>query len=448
MYGGTTGPWDGTASVNGVVNLTWPNITIPYTNDFESAVLTTDGWSTQIVVGTMDWEIANFSGSDNYAEMSNYSGGNSASETWLVSPTIDLSGATTPLFSFDNACNYSGDDIAVYVSTDYAGDVTTASWDTLSPVLSAGGFSEVNSGDLDLTAYVGGDLYIAFKYVGTDADGKTWQIDDISIVEAPLFEAPVIENIVATPAYPTSSDAISVTADVTDADGTVSTVTLNWGTVSGTLDNAINMSSSKAAWSTDTQIPAQADGTVIYYNIVAVDSDAQTTTTDEMMISVVDPATATLPYTNTFDTDLGDMYVVDLVGDQGWYQDEYNGSTYAKMSGFSGGAQENVDWLITPAFDFTGLTDIQLQFDEAINYGGTIADEQEIFVSTDYAGVGDPTSATWTELTVTGRALELVGIGLQLTQLAFRLMLEKLLYTLGLSTHQQLVVLQPGKLIA
>jgi hypothetical protein len=220
---------------------------------------------------------------------------------------------------------------------------------------------------------------------------------------------PEIANVVLTPATVTPSDAVSVSADVTDADGTISSVVLNWGTVSGTLDNAITMSVSTGdTYVTDTDIPAQVNGTTVYYNIVATDDDTQETTTSEMMYTVNEPGTVvSLPYVNGFDGDnFGDMIAYSVVGDQVWGTTSYgNPAPCAIVTGYDGGSRyDNEDWLITPGLDFSGVTDAYMTFEEAINYAGVVADEAKVFASTDYTGVGDPSSATWTELAVTGRS--------------------------------------------
>lgn len=87
--------------------------------------------------------------------------------------------------------------------------------------------------------------------------------------------SPFITNIVQTPAANnvTPADAVSVSAEVTDGDG-VASVTLNWGTASGNLFNAVSMNLvSGDIYTTTTNIPAQTDGTTIYYEIVAVDTN-------------------------------------------------------------------------------------------------------------------------------------------------------------------------------
>ena len=100
-----------------------------------------------------------------------------------------------------------------------------------------------------------------------------------------------------------------------------------------------------------------------------------------------------------FESSLGDFTTVNVLGDQDWYSSGYQGQGYAKMSGYSGGAQPNEDWLISPAIDLTGLTGCVLIVNQAINYIGDQWDQVAILVSTDYDS-GDPNTATWTEVDV------------------------------------------------
>ncbi|MCB2196816.1 MAG: choice-of-anchor J domain-containing protein [Bacteroidetes bacterium] len=260
----------------------------PYTRDFETGDINTDGWTTQLVTGTLDWEIASFGG-DSYAQMSNYdAGSNHASETWLISPAVDLSGATTAIFGFYNACkDFAGtsDDIEVYISSDYDGTSapSAATWDQLSPALSPGDYDDVYSGDIDISSYTGGSVHVAFKYIGTDTDGKTWQVDDVSIITDP----PVISNFATTPASPTSSDAVTISADIND-NGSVASASLSWGLTSGDYsEGTITMSEGVAPnFVADATIPAQAEAATVYYVVSATDDDGLTTTSDEQSYTI------------------------------------------------------------------------------------------------------------------------------------------------------------------
>ena len=88
---------------------------------------------------------------------------------------------------------------------------------------------------------------------------------------------------------------------------------------------------------------------------------------------------------------------ISVVGDQTWVETEKYG---AKMSGYSGGAQLNEDWLISSAIDLTTQSNLTFQVNQAINYS-TQLDLLNILVSKDYTGNGDPSSATWDTIEIT-----------------------------------------------
>lgn len=153
--------------------------------DFDDDDINSGGWIVQQVIGTDTWETGELGGWEDrpYAVISNYDGGNNACESWLISPSIDLSSSMAASLSFDNAYNFSGDPLALLISTDYdgTGDPNTATWATLTATWSPGGFEFVNSGNIDLSAYLTNNVRIAFKYTGSDSSGRTWEIDNIII---------------------------------------------------------------------------------------------------------------------------------------------------------------------------------------------------------------------------------------------------------------------------
>ncbi|MBL4592816.1 MAG: choice-of-anchor J domain-containing protein [Flavobacteriales bacterium] len=161
-----------------------------FSKNFSDQSITSGGWSTQLITGTINWATSDQGSSGNfYGVMSNYiSPNNFAAETWLISPSLDFSSSTAPLFDFKNAYNFSGTALEVLVSTNYDGlsIPATATWTPLSVQLSSGGFSWVNASDapngpVDLTPYLVNNVYIAFKYTGSASNGSTWEIDDIEI---------------------------------------------------------------------------------------------------------------------------------------------------------------------------------------------------------------------------------------------------------------------------
>lgn len=137
---------------------------------------------------------------------------------------------------------------------------------------------------------------LQLRIITTNAVGNDeWVgIDDIVITGTSGGNVPPsITNIVQTPASGiTPSTTVSVAADVTDTDGTISSVVLNWGLSSGSLTNPINMTHGGGnTYSTVSNIPAQPDGTTVYYAITATDDDAASTTSGLQSYLVSSPAT-------------------------------------------------------------------------------------------------------------------------------------------------------------
>lgn len=70
-------------------------------------------------------------------------------------------------------------------------------------------------------------------------------------------------------------------------------------------------------------------------------------------------------------------------------------SNAVQINGFSNGAQQNEDWLISPAFDLSGFNYPLLRFATRTRFAGPAL---QLKVSTDYDGSSDPHTATWTLL--------------------------------------------------
>lgn len=141
------------------------------------------GWTMEKVTGNVNWTIDSYSGQI-YGYISNYANGtNQLCETWLISPSMDLSGAPSPKLSFQSAYNYTGPALQVLVSTNYSsGNPNLATWTPLSPTLSGGSWNWVPSGTISLSSYISANTRIAFKYTGTATSGSTWEIDDIVVL--------------------------------------------------------------------------------------------------------------------------------------------------------------------------------------------------------------------------------------------------------------------------
>lgn len=157
-----------------------------FNEDFEGGSLTANNaWTIQDIVGSYPWYYDNYNG-DNFAEVNSYSGGAQNAESWLISPSIDLSSTSSPMLSFQTAANFDGLDIEVYVSTTYAGGaINMADWTELTGfnLSTANNYDEVASGDIDLSVHKSANTYVAFRYISNTTDGsRLWQLDDIQIV--------------------------------------------------------------------------------------------------------------------------------------------------------------------------------------------------------------------------------------------------------------------------
>jgi hypothetical protein len=108
----------------------------------------------------------------------------------------------------------------------------------------------------------------------------------------------------------------------------------------------------------------------------------------EKTITIVAPATATVPYTEAFNNTLGDWYPYEVAGAKPWVASA-NG---AIGNGYSNPNADIESWLISPKFTATedGLA---LSFNYASRYVGN---PLLVKVSTNYIGYGSPAAATWT----------------------------------------------------
>ena len=105
------------------------------------------------------------------------------------------------------------------------------------------------------------------------------------------------------------------------------------------------------------------------------------------------------PGCNDFDSGTEGWTVVDAAGNESnWTLDETteggaNGSTYSMGHGYTPSTTAYNDWLVSPAYNTTGLTAPTLSYYEHLNWSGD-AGEHNVLYSLDYDG--DATTATWT----------------------------------------------------
>lgn len=153
--------------------------------------ISSGGWTTAYPTGTVNptgnivWTIGTFGGRS-YANITNFVSGNKQCESWLLSPTLNLSATNNPILNFVTAKNnFPGPLLQVLVSTNYVSgsDPNTATWTALTATLSSGSFNWTNSGNISLSAYKAAGVTIGFKYTGTTTSGSNWEVDDVAILD-------------------------------------------------------------------------------------------------------------------------------------------------------------------------------------------------------------------------------------------------------------------------
>lgn len=151
---------------------------------------------------------------------------------------------------------------------------------------------------------------VYYQITATDNDSATSTSTEASYTVLSNV-LPTITNIVQTPNMDiTSTTTVSVTANITDSDGTIIGAELHWGTSTGTLSNTIDMSlSSGDTYVTDSEVPVQLNGTTVYYEIYALDNDSGETTSSEQSYEVLDP----LPLDADFSANSTNVYVAQEV---------------------------------------------------------------------------------------------------------------------------------------
>lgn len=154
-----------------------------------------EGWANYNVStsGTRLWHSRLFS-NNKYAEFSSfYSATGTTDEVWLVTPERTLNANSATALSFETKIRFwtttTGSLLKVFISENYDGTeagIATATWTELNPTLPTSAQSDVfiKSGDIDLSAYKGKKVRIAFKNTGDKAaNSTTYQLDNIKLFE-------------------------------------------------------------------------------------------------------------------------------------------------------------------------------------------------------------------------------------------------------------------------
>jgi hypothetical protein len=174
---------DGTAPVS---SATTENMNLLNYEDFETGNFNT--WNPYNVSGEQVWEVNDYN-DNHFAKMNGYaSGASHVNEDWIISDPISLSADHIASFTFSNSKKYEGNDLELYLSTDYdgSGNPNDFNWTNLSDqaLWSPGNYEWVITDNLDLSAYAGSTVYLGFKYTSTDQNSAIWKLDELIVLES------------------------------------------------------------------------------------------------------------------------------------------------------------------------------------------------------------------------------------------------------------------------
>lgn len=156
----------------------------------DGVLLDLPGWTNFSEAGTKKWRIETHN-NNGYAIFNPYGSNEASNVGWLVTPEVDLNDGKNHTFTFRSAQSYvtsTANKLEVFISTNYNGsDVIAAKWTQLSaniPGSTATRFEFMDSGVINLAAYKGSKVHIAFKVTGSGTNGDldgAYQVDNVIV---------------------------------------------------------------------------------------------------------------------------------------------------------------------------------------------------------------------------------------------------------------------------
>jgi|JFJP01.1.fsa_nt_gi hypothetical protein len=384
-----------------------------------------ENWTSYSVTGDEIWALDPIHGVEGSqcAKMSGYAGASNANEDWLVSPAINLADFANEKLSFYSAVGYTGDPLKVKISTNYtgSGSPANASWDDLSgqAIWPTGDpfWVWTNSGEINISNWGDDNVYIAFIYTSTALASSTWEVDEIKIIgEGSITPIPEPSNFPTS--FAGSVAGTSITLTWVDAVGEVVPTgylikASNQASIFYPLDGtpepddldfgdgfaAINIPAGIQTY-TFNDLVANTEYTFYIFPFTNFGStiDYKTDPYPPSLTAITQQVTVVDILNTTFDTGWEDWTSYNVTGDEIWALNPMHGiegSQCTKMSGYAAGYHINEDWLLSPALNLADYANEKLSFYTAVGYTG---DPLKVKISTNYSGSGNPSTATWTDL--------------------------------------------------
>ncbi len=178
---GSATTWSFTTLANSITSYNFPFTTC--------TTALTDGFTQFSQYGSAIWACTAFGNNSNGVQMNGFVTGIGAqnNEDWLISPQLDLSAFNIPLLKFWSINRFNGAPLQLKISTTYngSGNPLNAIWmDLFAPLPDENSNVGQLSENINLAAFKGTNVYIAFVYNSTTAGAARWTLDDIQITNA------------------------------------------------------------------------------------------------------------------------------------------------------------------------------------------------------------------------------------------------------------------------
>ena len=116
-----------------------------------------------------------------YISIDEDNGINYETESWLISPVIDLTSESTAYLTFEHATNFFDNaqaDATVWIKEEGAAD-----WEQVTGVTyhSTQGWTLVDAGDIDNSSYASKKIQIAFEYKRSSEKAGTWEVKNVVV---------------------------------------------------------------------------------------------------------------------------------------------------------------------------------------------------------------------------------------------------------------------------
>ena len=324
-------------------------------------------------------------------------------ESWLVSPLIDLTSAAVPQLSFKHAVNQFTSVAKAKEEATVWARVKGGEWTKLDVNYPTDlSWTFVNSGAVDLSAYKGEIVQIGFKYTSTADKAGTWEIQEFLVQDSVEPEFGVEQT-----SFEVAANVTSVTVNVT---GNVA-----WTVQDASEGVAANPDSGSGAGTIAVTFPANTDPTEKFYSLKVVTDNAQlvASSDEEFVIDITQAAASTEPKGFPFEWGFteaqgqGDFTIDDVnkpaALDYVW---SFDTRGFMKASAFKSNTNYDAEsWLISPVVDLAAAQNPTLTFAHATNYFTSVAKAQEetsVWVREEggawaaIEGVNYPTSLGWT----------------------------------------------------